>query len=62
VVESLEKAMHHSRQLKLEKTTSVIGINELDPLWTGESCASDNPCCSFNNPPYFRVQLPAAKI
>jgi hypothetical protein len=34
--------------------------DELDPLWTGESCASDNPCCSFNNPPYFSVQLPAA--
>ena len=32
----------------------------LDPLWTGESCASDNPCCSFHNPPYFSVQLPAA--
>ena len=34
--------------------------DELDPLWTGESCASDNPCCSFHNPPYFSVQLPAA--
>ena len=32
----------------------------LDRLWTGESCASNNPCCSFNNPPYFSVQLPAA--
>ena len=31
----------------------------LDPLWTGESCASDNPCCSFHNPPHFSVQLPA---
>ena len=31
-----------------------------DPLWTGENCTSDNPCCSFNNPPYFSVQLPAA--
>ena len=34
--------------------------DELDRLWTGESCASDNPCCSFNNPPYFSVQLPLA--
>ena len=34
--------------------------DQLDRLWTGESCASDNPCCSFNNPPYFTVQLPAA--
>ena len=29
-------------------------------LWTGESCTNDNPCCSFHNPPYFSVQLPAA--
>ena len=34
--------------------------NELDRLWTGESCTSDNPCCLFHNPPYFSVQLPAA--
>ena len=34
--------------------------DELDRLWTGESCASDNPCCSFHNPPYFSVQVPAA--
>ena len=31
-----------------------------DPLWTGESCANNIPCCSFNNPPYFSVELPAA--
>ena len=31
-----------------------------DQLWTGESCTSNNPCCSFHNPPYFSVQLPAA--
>ena len=34
--------------------------NQVDPVWTGESCTNDNPCCSFNNPPYFSVQLPAA--
>ena len=34
--------------------------DQLNCLWTGESCASDNPCCSFNNPPYFSVELPAA--
>jgi hypothetical protein len=34
--------------------------DEREPLWNGESCASFNPCCSFNNPPYFSVQLPAA--
>ena len=33
--------------------------DELDPLWTGENCTSDSPCCSFHNPPYFSVQLPA---
>ena len=32
----------------------------LDPLWTGENCSNDDPCCSFNNPPYFSVQFPAA--
>ena len=32
----------------------------LDQVWTGESCTSDNPCCSFHNPPYFSIQLPAA--
>ena len=31
-----------------------------DPLWTGESCTNNNPCCSSNNPPYFSVQLPAS--
>ena len=34
--------------------------NGQDPLWTGESCESDNPCCSFHNPPYFSVHLPSA--
>ena len=34
--------------------------NGLDPLWTGENCTNENPCCSFHNPPYFSVQLPAA--
>ena len=34
--------------------------DEFDPLWIGESCMHDNPCCSFRNPPYFSVQLPAA--
>ena len=34
--------------------------DQLDRLWTGESCASENPCCSFHDPPYFSRQLPAA--
>ena len=33
---------------------------QLESVWTGESCASDDPCCSFHNPPYFSVQLPTA--
>ena len=29
-----------------------------DPLWDGHGCISSNPCCSFNNPPWFYKQLP----
>ena len=29
-----------------------------DPLWDGDDCRSSNPCCSFNNPPWFYKQLP----
>ena len=36
------------------------GALQLNRLWTGESCTTDNPCCSFHNPPYFSVQLPAS--
>ena len=28
-------------------------------LWTGTDCTSDNPCCSFHNPPYFSAQFPS---
>lgn len=28
-----------------------------DPLWDGQDC-HDATCCSFNSPPWFRVQLP----
>ena len=29
------------------------------PLWDGEGCdGSSNPCCDFNNPPWFCKQLP----
>lgn len=34
--------------------------DELNPIWTGESCTNDSPWCSFHNPPYFSVQLPSA--
>ena len=29
-----------------------------DPLWDGDGCTDTNPCCSFNNPPWFYKQLP----
>ena len=29
-----------------------------DERWTGENCATSNPCCSLHDPPYFSVQLP----
>ena len=28
-----------------------------DPLWDGRGCIPSNPCCSFNNPPWFYKQL-----
>ena len=31
-----------------------------DPLWDGEGCGPANTCCSLNNPPWFRKQLPSA--
>ena len=34
--------------------------DEVDHIWTGENCMTNNPCCSFHNPPYFSVQLPSA--
>ena len=31
-----------------------------DPLWDGAGCGPNNDCCDFNNPPWFRKQLPSA--
>ena len=31
-----------------------------DPLWDGAGCGPLNDCCDFNNPPWFRKQLPSA--
>ena len=28
-------------------------------LWVGRSCSTDDPCCSYNNPPFFKTHLPA---
>ena len=30
-----------------------------DPLWDGAGCGPNNDCCDFNNPPWFRKQLPS---
>ena len=29
-----------------------------NPLWDGQGCIHDNPCCQFNNPPWFNKTLP----
>ena len=29
-----------------------------DPLWDGQGCIRGNPCCSLNNPPWFKKALP----
>ena len=31
-----------------------------NPLWDGLDCMPSSMCCSFNTPPYFTKQLPAA--
>ena len=30
-----------------------------DPLWDGQGCGSTSNCCTFNSPPWFRMQLPS---
>ena len=40
----------------LQSNTSTLYSN--DPLWDGDGCTGNNPCCSFNNPPWFYKQLP----
>ena len=30
-----------------------------DPLWDGQGCGPTSSCCTFNSPPWFRVQLPS---
>ena len=30
-----------------------------DPLWDGQGCGRLNTCCSFNNPPWFKKELPS---
>ena len=43
-------------QEHLESNRSTLYSN--DPLWDGDGCTDTNPCCSFNNPPWFYKQLP----
>ena len=33
-----------------------------DPLWDGDGCGPNVTCCSFNNPPWFRKQLPSPTV
>ena len=40
------------------KTTHPLYLYSNDPLWDGDGCTAPNPCCSFNNPPWFYKQLP----
>ena len=40
---------------------SAVGRNIFypdDPLWDGQGCIHDNPCCSLNKPPWFKKTLP----
>ena len=30
-----------------------------NPLWDGQGCGPTSSCCTFNSPPWFRVQLPS---
>ena len=39
-------------------TLSLTAVYNDDPLWDGDGCIPSNPCCSFNNPPWFYKQLP----
>ena len=42
----------------LHYTPSAAVVYTEDPLWDGDGCMISNPCCSFNNPPWFYKQLP----
>ncbi len=33
-----------------------------DPLWDGEECGPNRPCCQFNSPPWFCKELPQPTI
>ena len=37
--------------------TNFSAFYTADPLWDGAGCEGANTCCTFNNPPWFYVQL-----
>ena len=38
--------------------TSVADFTET-PLWQGNDCSANDPCCSYNDPPLFKTRLPS---
>ena len=34
-----------------------IGTYQTDPLWDGAGCEGASTCCTFNNPPWFYIEL-----
>ena len=42
----------------IDNTLTSPTLYSNDPLWDGDGCTNTNPCCSFNNPPWFYKQLP----
>ena len=38
--------------------TSVADFTE-SPLWQGNDCSANDPCCSYNDPPLFKTKLPS---
>ena len=41
-----------------DRTPTSPTLYSNDSLWDGDGCTDTNPCCSFNNPPWFYKQLP----
>ena len=41
------------------RTWNEIMFFAEDPLWDGQGCGPTSSCCTFNSPPWFRVQLPS---
>ncbi len=41
------------------KSAIALRFHPDNPLWDGEGCIHGNPCCQFNNPPWFNKTLSA---